>query len=43
MNTIVRKLNFKSLADNVSTSTLKEFFLEKIESNMKKDVPFLHF
>ncbi len=42
MDAVVKNLYFKLIADNITPSTLEEFFLEKIESNIKADVLFLH-
>ncbi len=43
MDTVVRNPYFKLLANNITPSMLEEFSLEKIDSNIKADAPFLHF
>lgn len=42
MDVVVRNLYFKLLVNNITLSTLKVFFLEKIDSNIKEDISFLH-
>ena len=41
MNAVVKISYFKLPANNITSSTL-EFSLEKIESNLKADIPFFH-
>lgn len=42
MDTVVKNLYFKLSANNITPSTLEEFSLEKIESNLKADALFFH-
>ena len=42
IDVVIKNLYFKLLADNITPSTLKNFFLEKIESNIKVDTTFFH-
>ena len=42
MDAIVKNSYFKLSANNITLSTLKEFSLEKIKSNIKADAPFFH-
>ena len=42
MDVVVKNPYFKLLADNITLSTLEEFSLEKIKSNLKADAPFFH-
>ena len=43
IDAVVKNPYFKLPADNITSSTLEEFFLEKIESNLKADAIFFHF
>ncbi len=42
MDAVVKNPYFKLPANNITPSTLEEFSLEKIESNIKADASFLH-
>ena len=42
MDAVIKNPYFKLLANNITPSILKEFFLEKIENNIKADAFFLH-
>ncbi len=42
MDAVVKNPYFKLSTDNRTPSTLEEFSLEKIKSNIKADAPFLH-
>lgn len=43
INSVVKNPYFKLLANNITLSTLEEFSLEKIESNLKADASFFYF
>lgn len=43
INEVVKNSYFKLPANNLTLSTLKESFLDKIESNIKADKLFFHF
>ena len=42
MDPVIKNPYFKLPANNITPFTLKEFSLEKIESNIKADTPFFH-
>ncbi len=42
MDAVIKNPYFKLPANNITPSILEEFSLEKIESNIKADAPFLH-
>lgn len=42
IDTVIKNPYFKLSANNIILSTLEEFSLEKIESNLKADVSFFH-
>ena len=42
MDAVVKNPYFKLSANNITSSTLEEFSLEKIESNLKADASFFH-
>lgn len=43
INAIVKNIYFKLSANNITSSILEEFFLEKIKNNIKADALFLFF
>ena len=42
IDAVVKNPYFKLPANNITLSILEKFFLEKIESNIKADILFLH-
>lgn len=42
IDTVIKNPYFKLLANNIILSILKKFFLEKIDSNIKMNIFFLH-
>lgn len=43
IDTVVKNPYFNLSANNITLSIFEEFFLEKIENNLKVDTPFFHF
>lgn len=42
IDAVIKNFYFKLSANNITSSILKKFFLEKIQSNLKVDAPFFH-
>lgn len=43
IDAVIKNPYFKLPANNITLSTFEEFFLEKIENNLKVEVLFFHF